>query len=62
MAVNKDDKIVLQGLWRVPLRSLDKATQQINNIHQVNGKDNYIKYLHAESFIPVQETWYKALN
>ena len=56
MAVTKDKHVVLQGtkdaitgLWRVHLQSLDRPTHQSNNLHQVNGKEDYIKYLHAST-------------
>ena len=69
MAVTKYDKILLQckrdemtDLWRVPLQILDRATHQSNNIHQVNGKDNDIKYLHMAAFSPVQDTLTKAFK
>ena len=39
-----------------------KAQTPNNNIHQVNGKCNTIKYLHAAAFRPVQETWDKSFN
>ena len=69
MSVTKYDKIVLQGtryvmigLYIVPLQVLNRPTHQRNNIHQVNDKDNFIKYLHAAAFISVQDTWSKAVN
>ena len=69
MDVTKDEKIVLQGtrdvitgLWIVPIQNLDRPTHQRNNVHQVNGKDNSVKYLHAAAFTPVQDTWAKAVN
>ena len=45
MAVIKYEQVLLQGtryvlagLWRFPLQSLDRPTNQINHLHQVNGK------------------------
>ena len=64
MAVTKDKQVVLQGtrgvmtgLWRLTIHILDRPTHHINNLHQVNDKENAIKYPHAEAFIPVQDTW-----
>ena len=64
MAVTKDKQVVLQGtmgvmtgLWRITLHSLDRPTHHINNLHQVNDKENAIKYPHAEAFNPIQDTW-----
>ena len=69
MAVTKDDKIVLPctrnmitGLWRTTLQSLDRPTHQSNNNHQVNDKENSIKYLHASACSPLQDIWSKAVN
>ena len=69
MAVTKDKQVVLQGkrelmtgLWRVPLQIIYIPTNQNNNLHQVNGKENSIKYLHTAAFIPVQDTWAKVVN
>ena len=69
MDVNKDKQVALKGtsdvmpgLWRVPIQRLDITTHQSNNLHQVNGKENAIKYLHAEDFSPVQDTWARAVN
>ena len=63
MAVTKDEQAMLQGtryimkgLWRVPLQRLDIPTHQSNHLHQVNGKEHYIKLLHASEFSPVQHT------
>ena len=68
-AVTKDEQVLLQvtrdlmtDLFRVPLQSIDRPTNQINHLHQVNGKESSIKYLHATSFIPVQDTWGKSVN
>ena len=51
MAVTKYEQVILQGtrdvltgLWRFPLHSLDIPTNQSNHVHQVNGKENSIKY------------------
>ena len=64
MSVAKDEQVLLQGtrdvmtgLCRVPFQILDRTTHQSNRLHQVNGKENSIKYLHVEAFIPVQDTW-----
>ena len=69
MAVTKDKQVVLQGkrelmtgLWRVPLQIIYIPTNQNNNLHQVNGKENSIKYLHTAALIPVQDTWARAVN
>ena len=58
----QDTRYVITGLFRVPLQSLDRPTPQINHLHQVNGKENTIKYLHAAAFILVQDTCAKAVN
>ena len=52
----------IKGLWRVSLQSLDRPTNQIKHLHQVNGKENFIKYLHTAVFSPVQDTWDKSVN
>ena len=69
MVVTKDDRIVLQGkrdvitgLWRVSLQILDKPPHKINNIHQVNGKENVIRFVHTAALIPVKDTWARAVN
>ena len=69
MAVTKDKQMVLQGtrdtmrgLWRVPLQSLYRPTHHSNNLYQVNGKENSIKYLHISAFRPVQDTCTRAAN
>ena len=69
MDVNKYKQVVLQGtrdvitgLWIVPLQILDRPTHQSNNLNQVNGKENTIKYLHAALFRPVQDTWARSVN
>ena len=69
MAMTKYEIIVLQGtrgvmtdLCIVPLQILDILSHQINNINQVNGKKNAIKFLHKAAFVPVQDTWEKAVN
>ena len=59
MLITRDKKT---GLWRAPLRILDRPTHQSNNIHKVNDKDNAIKYLHVTAFSPVQYTWEKSFN
>ena len=69
MVVNKDKKRVLNGtrgiltfLWMVLLEIPDQPTHQSYNIHQVNSKENSIKYLHSAAFSPVQDTWVRAIN
>ena len=69
MDVTKDKQVVFQdtrdvitGLHILPLQSLYRTTHQSNNLHLVNSKDNSIKYLHAAAFIPVQDTWERAVN
>ena len=69
MVVTKYEEVLFQGtrdiitgLWRVPLQSLYRSTNQSKHLHQVNGKDNDIKYLHEAAFIQVQYTWAKADN
>ena len=69
MYVTKDEQVMLQGtmdvmigLWRVPLQILDIPTHQSNRLHQVNDKENSIKYLHAAAFSLVQDTWGKSVN
>ena len=64
MDVTEDKQVVLKckrdvmtGLWRVPQHILDRPTHQNNNLHQVNGNENVIKYLYAVVFIPVHYTW-----
>ena len=52
----------MTGLWRLPLQSLDIPTHQSNNLHQVNGKEISINYLHQTEFSPVQDTWARAVN
>ena len=63
MDVTKDEKRVLKVkrevmtvLWRVPPQRFYIPTHQSNNIHQVNGKENSIKYLHAAAFSPIKDT------
>ena len=69
MDVTRDEKIVFQGtrdvmkcLWRVTIQILDRTTHQSNNIHQVNGNENSIKYLHTVTSIPVQYTLTRYAN
>ena len=69
MAVTKDEQVplkgtrdVMTGLQRVTIHILDRTTHQINHLHQVNGKENDIKYTHATAFSLVQDTWAKAFN
>ena len=69
MVITKYKHIVLQGkrdvmagLWRVPTQSLYRTTHQSNTIHQVNGKENDIIYLHAAKFSLVQDTWERSVN
>ena len=35
---------------------------QCHALHQVSGKENTLKYLHAAAFSPVLETWAKAVD
>ena len=69
MAITKYKHTVLQGkrdvmagLWRVPNQSLYRTTNQSNTIHQVNGKENDMLYLHAAEFSLVQDTWERSVN
>ena len=69
MAVTKDKQVVLQGtrdiitgFWRMPLQILDRPTHKSNHLHQVNVKENSIKYLHAAAFSLVQDTCSKDVN
>ena len=69
MPVTKDEQVMLQctrdlmaGLCRVPLQILYRPTHQSNHLHQFNGKENAMEYLHAEAFSPVQDTWSKYIN
>ena len=69
MAVTKDEQVplkgtrdIMTGLRRVTIHILDRTTHQSNHLHQVNGKENDIKYTHATAFSLVQDTWAKAFN
>ena len=69
MDITKDKQVVLQVtreiiscLWRLPLHILDSTTYQSNHLHQFNGKENAIKYLHMAAFNPLQDTWEKSVN
>ena len=69
MAVTKDEKLLLQGtrdlmtgLWRVPLQSLERPTNQSNKTNQVNGKENAITYLNTTALSSVQDTWETSVN
>ena len=53
---------VMTVLLRVNLQSLYIPIHQSNNIDQVNGKENSIKYLHVEAFTPVQDSWERSVN
>ena len=60
--VFQDKRDVITGLWRVPLQIFDITKQQSNSIHQVNVRENSIRYLHVEKFSPVQGTWERSIN
>ena len=69
MAVTKYEQVMLQGtrytvkgLWRVTPQSLDILTHQSNHLHQVNGKESAIKYLHVAAFSPVHDKWEKIVK
>jgi hypothetical protein len=54
------------GMWRVPLGN-SISTQAspeyyVHNVHEQKSIKDIITYLHACCFIPVQDTWLKAIQ
>jgi hypothetical protein len=70
VTVSRNGKDVTYGsrdpksrLWRVNLKqNIDTKIAQCNHAHDNNNQQNFINYLHAACFSPVQSTWITAIK